>query len=148
MASSRPTVYDVAQRAGVSIATVSFAFRRPDKVREDTRRVVLEAAREIGYVPSGSARSLARGRTGVLGLHLFDMLLDEEPWSRLAPLFDFTVFVDVRRAELERRLMQRWRDQGRSDEDARAWISSNDMPNIERVLARRRTADMIVGDPG
>ena len=79
MASSRPTVYDVAQRAGVSIATVSFAFRRPDKVREDTRRVVLEAAREIGYVPSGSARSLARGRTGVLGLHLFDMLLDEEP---------------------------------------------------------------------
>lgn len=79
MASSRPTVYDVAQRAGVSIATVSFAFRRPERVREDTRRVVLEAAREIGYVPSGSARSLARGRTGVLGLHLFDMLLDEEP---------------------------------------------------------------------
>ncbi len=76
------------------------------------------------------------------------LLLDEEPWSRLAPLFDFTVFVDVRRAELERRLMQRWHDQGRSDEDARAWISSNDMPNIERVLARRRTADMIVGDPG
>jgi pantothenate kinase len=76
------------------------------------------------------------------------LLLDEEPWSRLAPLFDFTIFVDVRRAELERRLMQRWREHGRSDEDARAWISSNDMPNIERVLARRRTADMIVGDPG
>ena len=76
------------------------------------------------------------------------LLLDEEPWSRLAPLFDFTIFVDVRRAELERRLMQRWREHGRSDEDAREWISSNDMPNIERVLARRRIADMIVGDPG
>jgi pantothenate kinase len=76
------------------------------------------------------------------------LLLDEEPWSRLAPLFDFSIFLDVPRAELERRLMQRWREHGRSDEDARAWISSNDMPNIERVLARRRTADLVVGDPG
>ncbi len=76
------------------------------------------------------------------------LLLDEEPWSRLAPLFDFSIFLDVPRAELERRLMQRWREHGRSDEDARAWISSNDMPNIERVLARRRDADLIVGDPG
>jgi pantothenate kinase len=76
------------------------------------------------------------------------LLLDEEPWSRLAPLFDFSIFVDVPRAELERRLMERWRDHGRSDEDARAWISSNDMPNIERVLARRRSADLVVGHPG
>ncbi|WP_217183603.1 LacI family DNA-binding transcriptional regulator [Streptomyces sp. AC495_CC817] len=76
MAASRPTVYDVAERAGVSIATVSFAFRRPEKVRQETREAVLRAASEIGYVPSGSARNLARGRTGVLGLHLFDLLLD------------------------------------------------------------------------
>lgn len=76
------------------------------------------------------------------------LLLEEEPWSRLAPLFDFSVFIDVERAELERRLMQRWREHGRSDDEARAWISSNDLPNIERVLTRRRTADMVVGDPG
>lgn len=76
MAIGRPTVYDVAERAGVSIATVSFAFRRPDKVRRETRDAVLEVARELGYVPSGSARNLARGRTGVLGLHLFDLLVE------------------------------------------------------------------------
>ena len=29
--------------------------------------------------------------------------------------------------------------------DARAWIASNDMPNIERVLARRREADLVIG---
>ncbi|MAP63499.1 MAG: LacI family transcriptional regulator [Microbacterium sp.] len=84
MAISRPTVYDVAERAGVSIATVSFAFRRPDKVRAETREVVLKAAHEIGYVPSGSARNLARGRTGVLGLHLFDLLLDVAPGTQAA----------------------------------------------------------------
>jgi len=81
MAVGRPTVYDVAERAGVSIATVSFAFRRPDKVRPETREAVLRVARELGYLPSGSARNLARGRTGVLGLHLFDLLLDTVPHS-------------------------------------------------------------------
>lgn len=76
------------------------------------------------------------------------LLLDEEPWSRLAPLFDFSIYVDVARGELERRLMERWRGHGRSDDEARAWIASNDMPNMERVLARRRAADLVVGDHG
>ncbi|MFG3341269.1 LacI family DNA-binding transcriptional regulator [Glycomyces sp. NPDC048151] len=76
MASRRVTVYDVAERAGVSIATVSFAFRRPSEVRERTREAVYAAARELGYVPSGSARGLAAGQTGTLGLHAFDLLID------------------------------------------------------------------------
>ncbi|MFC8598589.1 LacI family DNA-binding transcriptional regulator [Isoptericola sp. NPDC057191] len=63
-----PTVYDVAQRAGVSIATVSRVLRRPDDVRESTRTVVHEAIHELGYVPSGAARGLAARSTGVLGL--------------------------------------------------------------------------------
>ncbi len=74
------------------------------------------------------------------------LLLDEEPWSRLAPLFDFSIFLDVPRGELERRLRQRWHEHGRSEADALAWIASNDMPNIERVLARRRPADLILHD--
>lgn len=73
------------------------------------------------------------------------LLLDEEPWSELAGLFDFSIFIDVPRGELERRLMERWRFHGKSDDEARAWIASNDMPNIERVLARRRAADLVVG---
>ena len=73
------------------------------------------------------------------------LLLDEEPWSALSGLFDFSIFVDVPRGELERRLLERWRGHGKSDEDARAWIASNDLPNIERVLARRRQADLVIG---
>lgn len=71
----RPTVYDVAERAGVSITTVSFAFRQPDRVRAATRQAVLEAARELGYVPSGAARGLANGSTGSFGLYAFDLML-------------------------------------------------------------------------
>ncbi|MYQ38718.1 MULTISPECIES: LacI family DNA-binding transcriptional regulator [unclassified Streptomyces] len=65
---SAPTVYDVAERSGVSIATVSRVYRNPDSVRAVTRERVLEAARELGYVPSGNARGLASRTTGVLGL--------------------------------------------------------------------------------
>ncbi|MDX3054258.1 LacI family DNA-binding transcriptional regulator [Streptomyces sp. NE06-03E] len=65
---SAPTVYDVAERSGVSIATVSRVYRNPDSVRAGTRERVLEAARELGYVPSGNARGLASRTTGVLGL--------------------------------------------------------------------------------
>ncbi|WP_432540888.1 LacI family DNA-binding transcriptional regulator [Kineococcus sp. SYSU DK002] len=63
-----PTVYDVADRAGVSIATVSRVLRTPDAVREATRERVMDAVRALGYVPSGNARALAGRRTGVIGL--------------------------------------------------------------------------------
>lgn len=70
-----PTVYDVAQAAGVSIATVSFTFRRPEKVKPSTREAVMAAARELGYLPDGQARGLARRRTGSLGLYAYNYLL-------------------------------------------------------------------------
>lgn len=63
-----PTVYDVADRAQVSIATVSRVLRSPAAVREETRDRVMEAVRYLGYVPSGNARGLAARRTNVIGL--------------------------------------------------------------------------------
>lgn len=74
----RATVYDVAERAGVSIATVSRVLRSPDAVRPATRERVLEAVTQLDYVPSGSARGLAERRTGVLGLYFpgFDAAAD------------------------------------------------------------------------
>jgi LacI family transcriptional regulator len=72
-----PTVYDVAERAGVSIATVSMTFRRPHKVKEETRKIVEAAAAALNYVPSASARGLAHGRTGALGLYSYDVFLPE-----------------------------------------------------------------------
>jgi pantothenate kinase len=70
------------------------------------------------------------------------LLLDEQPWSKFRPLFDFTIFLDVPREELERRLLQRWVDHGRAD--GPAWVASNDMPNVDRVLAKRLPADLVV----
>jgi LacI family transcriptional regulator len=86
----RPTVYDVAQAAGVSIATVSFTFRQPERVRDTTREAVLDAARKLNYVPSASARGLAHGRTGALGLYSFDMLLEARGTSGGRPVHEST----------------------------------------------------------
>lgn len=72
------------------------------------------------------------------------LLLDEAPWNELAPFFDFAIFLDLPRNELERRLMQRWHEHGKTQEEARDWIATNDMPNIERVVQQRRPADLVI----
>jgi LacI family transcriptional regulator len=84
--SKAATVYDVADRAGVSIATVSRVLRSPDAVRPVTRERVLDAVVALGYVPSGSARGLAERRTGVLGLYFpgFDAAEDAPPLDVLS----------------------------------------------------------------
>lgn len=67
------TIRDVAARAGVSPATVSRVFSHPDAVTLETRRRVLAAADELHYAPHPVARSLARGRTGNLGVVVPDI---------------------------------------------------------------------------
>jgi LacI family transcriptional regulator/LacI family repressor for deo operon, udp, cdd, tsx, nupC, and nupG len=67
------TIRDVAARAGVSAATVSRVFSRPESVTFETRRRVLTAADELRYAPHPVARSLARGHTGNLGLVVPDI---------------------------------------------------------------------------
>jgi LacI family transcriptional regulator/LacI family repressor for deo operon, udp, cdd, tsx, nupC, and nupG len=67
------TIRDVAARAGVSPATVSRVFTQPDAVAPDTRRKVLTAAEELRYAPNPVARSLARRRTGNLGIVVPDI---------------------------------------------------------------------------
>jgi pantothenate kinase len=72
------------------------------------------------------------------------LLLDEAPWTDLAPLFDLTVFLDVPVAELDRRLLARWAHYGKTPAAARDWIDGNDMPNIRRVVDGSRKADIII----
>lgn len=62
------TLYDVARKAGVSIATVSRVLHGLEPVRDSTRARVRAAIEELGYVPDGAAQSLARNRKEVIGL--------------------------------------------------------------------------------
>jgi DNA-binding LacI/PurR family transcriptional regulator len=72
MPRNRVTSRQVAERAGVSQTTVSFVLNAVESanISAETRQRVVEAAHQLGYVPDAAARSLARGRSGNIGLIL------------------------------------------------------------------------------
>ena len=66
--------HDVARRASVSQATVSRALRGDPRISPGARARVLTAADELGYVPSGLARSLSRRQTDTVGVVVADLV--------------------------------------------------------------------------
>ncbi len=67
------TIRDVAKKAGVSRQTVSRAINNKEEISPETRSRILEIAREMGYRPSGIARSLKTNRTLTIGLVVPDI---------------------------------------------------------------------------
>jgi LacI family transcriptional regulator len=72
---SRPpvSIRDVASMAGVSVGTVSNVLNRPDVVAQATRRRVLDAIRDLGFVRNESARHLRAGHSRTIGLVVLDV---------------------------------------------------------------------------
>ncbi|MEO5608765.1 MAG: LacI family DNA-binding transcriptional regulator [Ornithinibacter sp.] len=91
------TIYSVADRAGVSIATVSRVLHGSATVSERTRLKVLEAADDLAYLPSGAARSLAARHHATYGLVLPEL---KGPYYA-----DLLVGFEGRAAELSRSVM-------------------------------------------
>jgi pantothenate kinase len=77
----------------------------------------------------------------VEGLYL---LLKREPWNALKPLFDISVFVNVSKPELERRLTKRILEHGHDEAYAKNWIASNDMLNADEVMGNSVGADLTI----
>lgn len=72
------------------------------------------------------------------------LLLDQSPWCDLSDLYDFTMFLEVSEAELERRLVQRWLDHGHDLPSAQNRARGNDLPNARLVMAHHRPADVVL----
>lgn len=64
----KPTIYDVAKLAGVSITTVSRMLNAPEKVNSVTRKKVLAVIDELGFIPKAEARARAMQHTGRIGV--------------------------------------------------------------------------------
>jgi DNA-binding LacI/PurR family transcriptional regulator len=67
------TIDDVARRAGTSTATVSNVLNSVGRIREETRRRVLAAVKELKYHPNFHARNLARHRSRIMGIIVSDI---------------------------------------------------------------------------
>ena len=62
------SIRDVAQRAGVSVGTVSNVLNRPDEVSSDSVERVTRAIEDLGYVRNDAARKLRAGISTTAGL--------------------------------------------------------------------------------
>ena len=62
------TIRDVAQKAGVGVATVSRVLSENGYVKEETKQKVMEAIRELNYTPNEIARNLYYKRTGIVAV--------------------------------------------------------------------------------
>lgn len=88
----KPTIKDVAQKAGVSIATVSLVIHNNKRISNVTRNRVLKAIKELNYHPSRSAKELVTKTTGNIGFVLTDdHFLKTEPFYTM--IFLGTEFV-------------------------------------------------------
>jgi DNA-binding LacI/PurR family transcriptional regulator len=63
-----PTIYDVAKLSGVSISTISRVLNAPDKVNTETRKRVMDAIDQLGFIPRADARARALPNTGRIGV--------------------------------------------------------------------------------
>jgi LacI family transcriptional regulator len=93
----RATIYEVARASGFSTATVSRVMHNGTGFSVTTKQSVLAAAAELGWVPNHSARSLARRRTGIIGL-LFPEFGVEDGTESESPLFVDQVIRGAERA--------------------------------------------------
>jgi len=69
----RLTIRDVAERAGVSVGTISNALNRPDRVADETLARIREAIDDLGFVRNAAARQLRGVRSPAIGLVVLDI---------------------------------------------------------------------------
>lgn len=125
---SRPTIREVAARAGVSHQTVSRVINSSERVNADTRERVEIAITELGYQPNAIARSMARGRTHTLAC--------------IAPnMTDFTYASVMEGAEIESR------SQGYFLFTASASDEKNFNTLIEQLFGSRRAEGLLMITP-
>jgi DNA-binding LacI/PurR family transcriptional regulator len=122
----RPTIDDIARRANVTKAAVSFALNGNLGVSAATRKRILEIASEIGYQPSSVARALSGGHAGAVGLVIdraarsigiepFFMELISGMQSELARMPVALLFTLAQNQADEIELYRTWWAQGRID---------------------------------
>ena len=68
MSKKKVNIYDVAEKAGVGIGTVSRVLNNSDKVKEETREKILEVMRELNYRPNKVAQNLAKQKANAVAV--------------------------------------------------------------------------------
>jgi LacI family transcriptional regulator, galactose operon repressor len=127
------TIYDVASRAGVSIASVSRVLNGQDSPRAETRDRVMRAVRELSFVPDGAARALSNGLKEVVGVVCRrgdEMLFEDE--------YESFLYLDVINRGIEAESHRRGFDVLMSS------VAYNDEHVLQRVAAMAGKTDGLI----
>ncbi|QTN37414.1 AAA family ATPase [Cognatishimia activa] len=96
-------------------------------------------------------RDIAIGGTGSVGPDCDTVLVegnyllfDAPAWRELKPHWDFSVWLNVGNEALKRRLVERWLEQGLSQEEAEVRAIGNDLYNADTIARRRLSSDVAV----
>lgn len=152
----RPTIADIARRAGLTKTAVSFALNGQPGVSAETRQRVLEIAREIGWQPHSAARALSDGRANAFGLVVDrpPSMLGVEPWfmqlisgiqSELSGAHISLLFTLVQDQDDEIELYRSWWGQRRVDGTFLVNLQVDDR-RID-VLTELRLPTVVIGGP-
>lgn len=156
MSKHRPTIADIARRAGVSKVAVSYALNDRPGVSPATRASIKAIAREIGWRPNSAARALTRARADTVGLALCRpaRMLGAEPFfmelisgieTELATRGCALLLQVVTDPVQEVEVYDRWWGEGRVDGVFLADVRSPD-PRIEGVAGLGMPA-VVIGHP-
>jgi DNA-binding LacI/PurR family transcriptional regulator len=151
-----PTISDIAQRAGVTKAAVSFALNGRPGVSAATRERILAIAEEIGFQPSSAARALTGGKAGAFGLVIdrpartlgiepFLMRLVSGIQAELAPHQVTLLFTMTEDSDAEIELYRQWWAQRRVDGVFVVDLRVND-PRVP-ALEKLRMPAVVLGAP-
>lgn len=102
------------------------------KANEDEHVAVPVFDRSIEIARAGG-RLIPR-ETGIIVCEGNYLLMRQEPWDRLHPIFDLTVLVDVPLDELRRRLRERWFFYGLDEASIGRKLDDNDIPNGVAIM--------------
>ncbi|MGR3662617.1 MAG: hypothetical protein ACU0CA_15760 [Paracoccaceae bacterium] len=162
---------DVLNAKGIVTALVPMdGFHLDNRVLKDMNRLPEKGAPDT-FDAAGFLNAIERLKTGdTVVLPLFDRDLElaiagaivvpkicqtlivegnflcygEAPWDQLNAIWDLSVYLDVSREELEKRLVQRWLDQGFTPPNAQHRADVYDLPNADRVAAARLETDLVI----
>lgn len=112
-----------------------------DRIRAGSGPVAVPVFDRALDVARAGARIVEEGHRIILTEGNY-LLLDDEPWAQLASRFDLTVRLDVPDSVLDRRLVDRWIEQGFDRAYAIRRARSNDLVNARLVMTRSRPADV------
>ncbi|WP_071470063.1 hypothetical protein [Roseinatronobacter thiooxidans] len=86
-----------------------------------------------GIVTSGCEFAIVEGNY---------LLFDEPHWAALAPLWDFSIWIETPLPVIQERCIARWRKYGYTPETARSRAEGNDLVNARRIIGAQLRADM------